>query len=167
MKKSPAAFFVAVFIGVVMLFTMAAGAQPTLPALETPVPDAVSHATREPMRCLTAEAHYDPCAPVTIANVHYVIAWDQDSHRVSYIFTADPAFRTQNNLAVGRQSRVLRSRLLPYKRWQIDAHDASSGWFPVVATLDSPGVVGQEDETDAVIIGFVQTVFLRQRVALP
>jgi hypothetical protein len=36
----------------------------------------------------------------------------------------------------------------------------------VVVPLDLPSVVGQEDETSALIVGFVQTAYLNERVFL-
>jgi hypothetical protein len=146
-------------------FSLAAAApQPAPPELGAHLPDAITHSTTEPMRCLSAEAHFDPCAVRTLGGVRYVLAWDQSTFQLVYLFTDDPAFRTQNNLAPGLQVRMVRSRLLPFKSWQIDPRSVSGGWFPVVVPLDQPTIVGEEDETSALVIGFVRTVYLNERV---
>jgi len=128
------------------------------------VPDAVSHSTREPMRCLTAEAHFDPCTIATVSSVRYVVGWDQSTFNMVYLFTDDPAFRAVKDLVVGRQMRVARSRLIPFKGWQIDPRSGSGGWLAVVVPLDLPLIVGEQDETTALIVGFVKTDYLSPRV---
>ncbi len=134
------------------------------PLLGAHLPDAITHSTSEPLRCLTAEAHFDPCAWQTVGGVRYVLAWDESTFQLVYLFTADAVYRSPGNLAVGGQIRVARSRLLSFKSWQIDPHLASAGWFPVVVPLDQPSIVGEEGETNALIVGFVQTVYLNERV---
>jgi hypothetical protein len=163
MKNARSALVVLFILTLASLALAAAAAQPAPPELGAHLPDAITQSTKEPMRCLTAEAHFDPCAAQTLGGVRYVVAWDQSTFQLVYLFTADTAFRTQNNLAPGRQMRVVRSRLLSFKSWQIDPRSASGGWLPVVMPLDQPAIVG-EDETSALIIGFVRTVYLNERV---
>lgn len=163
MKKARLALVVVLTLMLAQL-TLADTPQPAPFELGARLPDAITHATTEPMRCLTAEAHFDPCAVQTLRGVRYVLAWDQDTFQLVYLFTDDAAFRSQSNLAVGGQLRLVRSRLLSFKNWQIDPRSVSAGWFPVVAPLDQPSLVGQEDETNALIIGFVRTVYLNERV---
>jgi hypothetical protein len=163
MKK--ASFALALLLAVaVALLPLAAAAPPPVLELGAPLPDAIAHSTPEAMRCLTAEAHFDPCAFYTVGNIRYVIAWDQATFRLVYLFTADAGFRTQSNLTAGGQTRVPRSRLLTFKSWQIDPRAVSAGWFPVVEPLDQPTIVGEQDETTALVIGFVRTVYLNERI---
>ena len=142
----------------------AAAQQASVLELGAQLPVAITQSTREPTRCLTAEAHFDPCTFYTQGGVRYVVAWDQSTFRVVYLFTTDAAFRTGSKVGVGGQMRITRSRLIPFKNWQIDPRSASAGWFPVVAPLDQPAIVGEQDETSALIIGFVRTVYLNERV---
>ena len=141
----------------------AAAQQSSVLDLGTLLPDAITHSSREPMRCLTAEAHFDPCAFHTQQGIRYVVAWDQSTFRVVYLFTTDAGFRTGSKVGVGGQMRITRSRLVPFKSWQIDPRSASAGWFPVIVPLDQPAIVGEQDDTNALVIGFVRTVYLNER----
>jgi hypothetical protein len=170
MKKFPLVLLAAIVIGLNAASTLMA--QQPAPVSAAPialgahVPDAITQSTREQMRCLTAEAHFDACVLATFSNLRYVVGWDESAFAVTYLFTNDTGFRTKNNLAVGGNLRVTRSRLVPFKSWQVDPRSGSGGWFPVVVPLDLPSIVGQEDETSALIVGFVQTVYLNERVFL-
>ncbi len=170
MKIISLAFLTVVLIGFVA--TPALRAQPPAAASAAPlalgahVPSAIMQSAREQMRCLTAETHFDTCVLATFSNLRYVVAWDESDFAVTYLFTNDPGFRTTSNLAVGGTLRVTRSRLAPFKNWQIDSRSGSGGWFPVVVPLDLPSAVGREDETSALIVGFLQTVYLNERVFL-
>jgi len=170
MKKSPLALLAAVLIGLhatpTLLAQQPAPVSAAPVALGAHVPDAISQSTREQMRCLTAEAHFDACVLATFSNLRYVVGRGEGGFAVTYLFTNDPGFRTKSNLAVGGTLRVTRSRLVPFKGWQVDPRSGSGGWFPVVVPLDLPSVVGQEDETSALIVGFVQTAYLNERVFL-
>lgn len=136
------------------------------PAIGGTVPKAVLAARRGLATCLTAAAHYDPCAEIVYEHMSYVVGWDKMTSRVVYVFTSDLSFVTDSELGIGGSVKVDRRKLLKYKDWLIaveiaDTADGEPGgakWYPVVALMDSPS--SDSNTTYASISGFVQSEYL-------
>ncbi len=142
--------------------------RPLPPAIGTLVSNNVAQARRGASTCYTAPAHYDPCAQITLSRTRYVIAWDEATRKITYIFTSDPNFLTDSELGVGGTVRVNRGKLISYKNWFLasDWTDSASGagepsteqWYPVVTLLDLPSP--DPNVTEGEIAGFVQSRYV-------
>jgi hypothetical protein len=81
--------------------------------------------------CITHSAQMDPCFEKVIRGVRYTIAFDA-RHRVTYISTRDPAFRTEDGHRVGEVIEVQDDALEVILGWQIHAPKTRDGWRPIV-----------------------------------
>jgi hypothetical protein len=73
--------------------------QTKVPDLGSQVPSFVVKARNR--QCLTDIKHYDPCASVQIDGKSFTIAWDTQTKAITYTFTDDLHFQTDNELSVG------------------------------------------------------------------
>jgi hypothetical protein len=136
------------------------------PPLGSVVPKSIIAARRPLATCLTAAAHYDPCADIVSEHMSYVVAWDKATNKVVYVFTSDLSFVTDSELGIGGSVKVDRRKLIRYKDWLIapelgDTADGEPGgakWYPIVALLDGPS--NDSNMTYASIAGFVQSDYL-------
>jgi hypothetical protein len=142
-----------------------AGAQETLPKLNSRVPSFVSNAGTG-QKCLTDTNHHDPCATVTIRNVQFTIAWDANTSAITYIFTGDHHMVTDAELSVGGLCRLAGPAAKPhptidYLGWLLstkwtDTIQGFSGdayWYAALRKAAAWPEYGQ-------IVGFLQSRYL-------
>lgn len=77
----------------------------------------------------------------TIANVDYLIAFDEKTREIRYIHTDDKDFHTVNGLRVGSAITFTREQLDIIPGWEIRAPATPDGWYPVVG-VDLPMLGG-------------------------
>jgi hypothetical protein len=85
----------------------------------------------------THPSQFRPYINKTIADVDYIIAFDEKTREIRYIHTADKDFRTVNGLRVGSKITITREKLEILPSWEIRAPATPDGWLPVVG-LDLP-----------------------------
>jgi len=115
--------------------------------------------------CLTSSAQIDPCVDRVLDGIKYQIAYREETHRVTYVYTSDEKFRTIDGLKVGDSIPVSRDTVRGQPGWQSYAATTRDGWWPVVGydglqielkdgtVLDLTGTQGLKSGI-AVILGF-------------
>ena len=99
----------------------------------------------------------------------YQVAYSEQTHRVSYVYTDDPKFRTTDGVMVGGSIPVSKDSLLVLTGWQIRGPVTADGWWPILSN-DLPRIklkdgtelviTNEEDlvgSRDAVIVGFAKS----------
>jgi hypothetical protein len=81
----------------------------------------------------TSPSQGRPYVRKTIADVDYIIAFNEESREIRYIQTYDKDFRTVNGLQVGSEITFTREQLDIFPSWEIRAPATPDGWYPVVA----------------------------------
>ena len=119
----------------------------------------------EPQLCMTRSAQLDPCVQRKFDGIKYTIAYSEETHRVTYVYTDDETFRTTDGLKVGDSIPVSKETVAGEPGWQSYAPATPDGWLPVVGTdglritlkdgtiIDLMGSEGIKSGT-AVILGF-------------
>ena len=77
---------------------------------------------------------FRPFIRKTIADVNYIIAFDEENRKIRWIYTMDEDFCTAKGLCVGSKIKVTRDQLKIYPTWYIYAPITSDGWLPVVGS---------------------------------
>jgi hypothetical protein len=115
--------------------------------------------------CMTSSAQIDPCVDLVVDGIKYQIAYREETHRVTYVYTSDEKFRTIDGLKVGGSIPVSRETVRGQPGWQSYAATTRDGWCPVVGydglqiklkdgtVLDLTGTEGLKSGI-AVILGF-------------
>jgi hypothetical protein len=81
---------------------------------------------------MTHPAQLDPCVERTFDGIKYQIAYSEQTHRVSYVFTCDDKFRTVDGLKVRDSVPVSKQTVRALPGWQIRTPMTSDGWWPIV-----------------------------------
>jgi len=89
----------------------------------------------------THPSQFRPYIHKTIADVDYLIAFDEKTREIHYIHTDDKDFRTVNGLRVGSAITFTREQLDIIPSWEIRAPATPDGWYPVVG-MDLPMLGG-------------------------
>lgn len=73
-----------------------------------------------------------PFIDPSIDGIKYIIAFDEKTREIKYIYTNDKNFRTANGLRVSSEIPLTRAQIeiIPY--WEIRAPVTPDGWYPVV-----------------------------------
>lgn len=85
----------------------------------------------------TAAAQMRPFIEVKVKTVQYMIAFDEKTRKIRYIYTTDRAFRAATGLKVGDEITV------PYKSieilgyFQLRAPAGKDGWQPVIGSFQA------------------------------
>jgi len=96
-------------------------------------------AGKEAVLCLTEPAQLDLCVAQRFDGIDYQIAYREQTHRVSYLYTTDKNFRTADSLKVGDSVPVSQETVVGLPGWQIRAPVTRDGWWPIVG-FDLPQV---------------------------
>jgi hypothetical protein len=108
----------------------------------------------------------DPCVERVFDGIKYQIAYSDETHRVSYVYTNDEKFRTVDGLKVGDSIPVSRKTVRALPRWLAYAPTARDGWQAIVAdnllqvklkdgtVLDLTAKDESDKSGEAVILGF-------------
>ncbi|HEX5082075.1 MAG TPA: hypothetical protein VFY40_08515 [Blastocatellia bacterium] len=109
-------------------------------------------------RIATAPAQSRPFIERVVGGVKYIVAFDEETHRIKFIHTVDRAFRTKNGLRVGYQIRVSRKQITGgCCGWYTLAGQTLDGWDIIIARkniLDDEGLNDwKEGEIRTVTIG--------------
>jgi hypothetical protein len=91
------------------------------------IPKSASH-----NMCVTHAAQADPCFDTLIGGIEYTIAFGDKGHRVTYISTSDPKFKTADGHKVGDEIEFPRSQLHGSSYWEIYGPTTQDGWRPIV-----------------------------------
>jgi len=86
----------------------------------------------ESQLCMTSSAQLDPCVQRTFDGITYTIAYREQTHRVSYVYTNDKNFRTADGLKVGDSIPVSKETVFGEPGWQSFAPSTRDGWLPIV-----------------------------------
>jgi len=117
---------------------------------------------RLPVKCLPTEdedekriaTHPSQSRPFIermVGGVKYIIAFDEETHRIKFIHTIDRAFRTANGLRPGSEIKVpLKQITGGYGGWYTFAGRAPDGWDIIIDDLSLND--WKEGETRTVII---------------
>ena len=81
---------------------------------------------------LTAAAQMFPFINVTIKKIDYLIAFDQDSRKIKYIYTDDEDFKDAAGLKVGQEITIEWEDLDILGYFQLRGPADKSGWQPIV-----------------------------------
>jgi hypothetical protein len=87
---------------------------------------------------MTAASRTRPFVELTIKDVEYLIAFDEKTREIKYIYTDDDNFRTVNGLTADSEITFTREQLIIFPYWQIRAPATPDGWFPVIGDGASP-----------------------------
>lgn len=152
------------FCTVVLATISSQGQQTLVPKLGAEVPEYLLSSSA-PHHCLTEVSHSDPCASVTMDKKTFVIAWDERTHVITYIFTKDTHFLTDSELSVGGLCLLVdesgRTRpTMRYMDWLIspmwkDTNSKLSGdaiWYALLRRSSNSDY--------AHIVGFVQSRYI-------
>src|ERR1700675_1918771 len=72
----------------------------------------------EPQLCMTSSAQLDPCVQRKVDGITYTIAYREETHRVTYVFTDDENFRTVDGLKIGDSIPVSKETVAGWPGWQ-------------------------------------------------
>lgn len=75
---------------------------------------------------------FDPFITEEIDDVFYTIAYDNESHLITYINTSDFDFNTKDNFRVGDIVELSRKQISFFPKWEIYAPTTIDGWKPVI-----------------------------------
>jgi hypothetical protein len=103
-------------------------------------------------RVATAPAQSRPFIKRVVGGIKYMIAYDDETHRIKFIHTVDRAFQTKNGLRVGYQIKVSRKQITGgCCGWYTFAGSTPDGWDIIISpeNLDD----WREGETRTVAIG--------------
>jgi hypothetical protein len=82
--------------------------------------------------CMTHAAQIDPCFEHVFDGVQYKVAYNGQTHRVSYLSTSDSKFRTVDGLHVGSEIRVAEDKVYAIPGWEAWGPTTSDGWRPII-----------------------------------
>ncbi len=102
--------------------------------------------TSYPRLCTTAPGQTDPCRTLTVKNVDYTVAWNAETRTITYIYTEDPTFKTEDNVEVGTKLVLTEKDIKAYPGWLIVSAPTKDGWLPVVGrgnNLPKPDASGK------------------------
>ena len=89
-------------------------------------------AGKEQTLCMTGSSQLDPCVALAFDGIKYQIAYREETHRVTYVYTSDEKFRTVDGLKVGDEIPVSRETVRALPGWLAFAATTRDGWRPVV-----------------------------------
>lgn len=114
---------------------------------------------------------YEPFVETEIESVRYVIGYNDETIRITFVHTGDLRFRTKAGLKVGSEIELTQDKIDKIPEWEIHGPADEDGWRPVIgydepeATLNGqviiPGDVtkgfGQSDTIKVKILSFSKT----------
>lgn len=80
---------------------------------------------------MVSSAQVDPCFEHTFAGVRYTVAYNRETQHISYLFTEDDKFKTEDGLKVGDEIAVSR-RNCAWPGWEMPGPTTTDGWRPIV-----------------------------------
>lgn len=86
---------------------------------------------------VTAGAQTRPFVEITVSGVRYMIAFEEKSRRIKYIYTTDANFRSANGFKIGDEITVLYKDLNILGYFQIRAPADRKGWQPVIGFAEA------------------------------
>lgn len=81
---------------------------------------------------MTHSAQFRPFIKKEINKVEYVIAYDEKTREVKYLYTNDSDFKTTRGLKVGDYVEVKGSEVQIYPGWEIRGPEDEDGWHPLI-----------------------------------
>jgi hypothetical protein len=96
----------------------------------------IAIAQKQRQICMTSPAQLDPCFEHTYGGVKFTVAYRSDTKKVTYIFTTDDKFRTDDGLKVLDEISVTEQSIRAWPGWQVEAAATSDGWVPVISDFD-------------------------------
>jgi hypothetical protein len=82
---------------------------------------------------LTAASQLFPYVEESIKEVEYLIAFDQDTRKIKYIYTDDKDFKSSNGTKVGQEITLKWDDIDVLAYFQLRGPADKDGWQPVVA----------------------------------
>lgn len=111
--------------------THAVGAQNDI-KLEINSKLAVKYAKNPKGRTFTAASQTFPYIEVTIKEVDYLIAFDEASRKIKYIYTDDEDFKSSNGLEVDQEVTFKWDEIEVLGYFQLRGPEDKDGWQPVI-----------------------------------
>jgi hypothetical protein len=90
------------------------------------LPDSLNHFI------LTHPSQFRPYIEVTIHNVDYIIAFNEKTLEIKYIYTDDKDFKTVQGLKVGSEISLTKDDIIIYPGWDVCSKNSYDGWYPIV-----------------------------------
>jgi hypothetical protein len=81
---------------------------------------------------MTAPAQMDRLLEYRAAGVKYILGYDEQSRKISYIYTDDRNFRTSSGLHVGSSIQITREQVRAFPGWLAFGPKTEDGWSPEI-----------------------------------
>lgn len=103
---------------------------------------------------LTPSKQVLPFVEDEIAGISYMIAYDEETREIKYIFTRDKSFKIEAGMKAGDCITYAEEQLVPYSKWNIRGPKTKDGWYPEVGIDFFTSTKISEDGNCWVITGF-------------
>ena len=98
---------------------------------------------------MTAPSQLRPCIRKTIDQVKYVIAYDEKTREVKYLYTDDQHFKSSRGRRVGDFIEVTGDKVLIFPGWEIrTSEEEKNGWQPLVGFDSKMTILKDGKETE-------------------
>ena len=81
---------------------------------------------------LTHPSQIRPYIEITIDSIDYVVAYDDKTFKIKYIFTEDKNFATSEGLKVGSEISLRKEDVIIYPGWNVYSKSSDNLWNPIV-----------------------------------
>lgn len=87
---------------------------------------------RNPNHFMTHSAQFRPYIKKQIDDVEYLIAYDEKTREVRYLYTDDSDFKNAKGLKVGDYIEVKGREVVAYPGWEVRGPEDDNGWHPLI-----------------------------------
>ena len=81
---------------------------------------------------MTHSGQFRPYIKKQINDVEYVIAYDEKTREVRYLYTDDADFKNAKGLKVGDYIEVKGNDVVAYPGWEVRGPEDENGWHPLI-----------------------------------
>jgi len=81
---------------------------------------------------LTNPSQFRPYIDITIDSVDYIIAFNEKTMEIKYIYTDDNNFRTIQGLKISSEISLTKDEIIIYPGWNVYSKITDDGWYPII-----------------------------------